>query len=114
MTRPSVLVVVLSRIILVDIFVALGYKTGSFCAPQNLVFLGLFEYLTTKCLLKMYVDVAENLFVFGKCFLSPEYGVKCDTELRYNKLININRVRLTGLVTFCVETAFYNRLLKEI
>jgi ribosomal protein S26 len=30
-----------------------------------------------------------------------------------NILHEIRNGRLTGLVTFCVETAFYNRLLKE-
>jgi hypothetical protein len=30
-----------------------------------------------------------------------------------NILHEISNGRLTGLVTFCVETAFYNRLLKE-
>ena len=30
-----------------------------------------------------------------------------------NMLHEINKGRSTGLVTFCVETAFYNRLLKE-
>jgi hypothetical protein len=30
--------------------------------------------------------------------------------MSYMKYVN---GRLTGLVTFCVETAFYNRLLKE-
>jgi hypothetical protein len=32
-------------------------------------------------------------------------------RISYMKYVN---GRLTGLVTFCVETAFYNRLLKEI
>jgi hypothetical protein len=32
------------------------------------------------------------------------------TAISYMKYINR---RLTGLVTFCAETAFYNRLLKE-
>jgi hypothetical protein len=31
-------------------------------------------------------------------------------EISYMKYVN---GKLTGLVTFCVETAFYNRLLKE-
>jgi hypothetical protein len=37
-------------------------------------------------------------------------GVKEHRGISYMKYVN---GRLTGLVTFCVETAFYNGLLKE-
>jgi len=39
-------------------------------------------------------------------------GVLLRDKSRGISYIQVNR-RLTGLVTFCVETAFYNGLLKE-
>ena len=45
-----------------------------------------------------------NIFVIGYIRLSKSI------EISYMKEVN---GRLNGLVTFCVETAFYNRLLKK-
>jgi hypothetical protein len=63
--------------------------------------------------------ITKNLFICGghlilnknNLILNKKYYLKSRSRgISYMKCVNR---RLTGLVTFCVETAFYNRLLKE-
>ena len=45
------------------------------------------------------------------CYTSEKYRLESRSRgISYMKYVNARR---TGLVTFCIETAFYNGLLKE-
>jgi len=54
----------------------IGMQHWKFLNPQNLVFIGLFQYSDDRISLKDVRRCSRNLFAFGKYFLSPEYRLE--------------------------------------